>query len=102
MDEAQIERRAEERGGMKADIKNLTNIVEVGFRAINSKVDTGFAGLECANNSKKIDEMYITYKDNKALRQHTAKTIISQILKWSAQSIIAGLAGATAVFAYFK
>ena len=92
------ELRAEERGEMKADIKNLTNIVEVGFRAINNKVDNGFKSLDCTVNTKKIDELYIAHTDNKQIKQHIVKTVITQTLKASGFVV----AGATAVYAYFK
>ena len=92
------EQRAEERGEMKADIKNLKNIVEVGFRTINTKVDNGFKNLDCNINTKKIDELYIAHTDNKQIKQHILKAIITQTLKASGFVI----AGATAVYAYLK
>jgi hypothetical protein len=92
------ELRAEERGEMKADIKHLTNIVEVGFRAINTKVDNGFKSLDCTANTKKIDEMYIAHTDNKQIKQHIIKNITTQIIK--ASGLL--LAGATVAYAYFK
>lgn len=92
------ELRAEERGKMKADIKNLINMVKVGFLDINTKVDNGFKSLECTVNTKKIDELYIAHTDNKQIKQHIVRAVITQTLKASGFVI----AGATAVYAYFK
>lgn len=92
------EQRAEERGEMKADIKNLKNIVEVGFRTINTKVDNGFKNLDCNINTKKIDELYIAHTDNKQIKQHFIKATITQLLKIS----VLLATGATAAYAYFK
>ena len=90
MDESQAERRAEERGGMKKDIEYLIEKVDDIHMVVN--------GLDCKQNTKKIDEMYITHLDNKEMKKHIAKTIISKVTQ--AFGLVA--AGATAVYAYFK
>lgn len=75
-------------------MKYLTKAVEDGFCEVHKKFDD----LDCKSNTLKVDEMYREHTENKQLKQHFAKTVISQFVK--AGGFVA--AGVTAAYAYLK
>ena len=75
---------------MRADIKYL--IKEVDGISKNVK------NLDCAKNMEIIHVLKREHDKHEVMRQHIAKTIATQILKASGFVV----AGATAVYAYFK
>ena len=90
MSDEYTERRAEERGEIRACLKNIIEKVD----KLDSKIDN----LDCKQNTDTIRELKIDYEYRKSMKQHLVKTIITQTVK--ASGFVA--AGATAVYAYFK
>ena len=90
MSDAQIERRAEDRAEMKTDIRWIKDAVK--------DIATDVKNLDCKKNTEIIQELKIDYDERKQIKAHILKTIITK----SAQAGGFLMAGATAVYAWFK